>query len=146
MKKNFTGPLSQFTSLVQVPVKGVTFRSPDGADVTAAVLSHLPPDLQTAVACVDVFHASKGGAKAMAESMQVPFLGCVPLDPQIGKAAEQGGSIQDIKTAPSLPAFNSIVNGKPWSVILSSKLNSTCWRYFNPVNVMCMTVNKQFSG
>jgi len=93
-----------------VPLPGLTFCASDGADVTAELMGHLPAHLRAAVACVDVFHASKGGAKAMATQMGVPFLGCVPLDPQISRAAEQGRSIQDLNQAPSLPAFNLIVD------------------------------------
>jgi len=48
--------------------------------------------LQNCVAQTEVFHASKGGAEQMAKDMQVPFLGRVPLDPLLSRAAEEGRS------------------------------------------------------
>ncbi|CAI5459552.1 unnamed protein product [Closterium sp. Yama58-4] len=41
----------------------------------------------------DMFHVgSKGGGEAMAAAMGVPFLGRVPFDPSLGRAAEEGRS------------------------------------------------------
>ena len=48
--------------------------------------------LQNCVAQTEVFHASKGGAEQMAKDMEVPFLGRVPLDPLLSRAAEEGRS------------------------------------------------------
>lgn len=73
--------------------------------------------LQGCIAQTEVFHASKGGAEQMAKEMQVPFLGRVPLDPLLSRAAEEGRSA--FKTAgskghskqfmPSLPALQAII-------------------------------------
>lgn len=41
---------------------------------------------------LQVFHASKGGAEAMCRQMGMPLLGRVPLDPGLGRAAEEGRS------------------------------------------------------
>ena len=41
---------------------------------------------------MEVFHPSGGGAQQMAKSMGVPFLGRVPLDPHLSRAAERGES------------------------------------------------------
>lgn len=38
--------------------------------------------------CSNIF--SKGGGKALAEHAKVPFLGCVPIDPNLCRAAESG--------------------------------------------------------
>jgi hypothetical protein len=38
----------------------------------------------------DVFAASAGGAKAMAQQFGVPYLGHIPLDPNLLKACEEG--------------------------------------------------------
>lgn len=49
----------------------------------------------------------------MAKEMQVPFLGKVPLDPLLSKAAEDGKSAlaqsQGRKFMPSLPALQAII-------------------------------------
>lgn len=98
------------------PLSNMKFMSKGGQDVSEEVLKHLPEDLRDCLATCDVFSPSKGGAEAMAKQMSVPFLGRVPLDPEIGKVAEEGGSIQDLKASSSVAAFNSIVDGlmKGW--------------------------------
>lgn len=95
---------------LQLPLRTLHFKAADGSDVTQAVQRHLPPELQSAVACCDVFAASQGGAQAMAKHFCVPYLGSVPLDPALSRAAEQGRSLQEIKDTTSLPAFNAIVD------------------------------------
>ena len=94
---------------LQAPLAAMRFRGADGADHTEALLAALPPELRACTACCEVFAASKGGAQAMAADMGVPFLGRVPLDPALSRAAEAGQSLQDVKSAGSLQAFNSIV-------------------------------------
>jgi Mrp family chromosome partitioning ATPase len=42
------------------------------------------------VAGADVFAASAGGAQAMAQQFGVPYLGHIPLDPNLLKACEEG--------------------------------------------------------
>ena len=55
---------------------------------------------------------SKGGAEVMCAQMSVPFLGKVPLDPAISKAAELGKSVFDpeLRVA-SASAVASVVDG-----------------------------------
>ena len=79
--------------------------------------------LQSCIAQTEVFHASKGGAEQMAKEMQVPFLGRVPLDPLLSRAAEEGrsafgskggdvdNSTKDLgkQFMPSLPALQAII-------------------------------------
>lgn len=79
--------------------------------------------LQNCIAQTEVFHASKGGAQLMAKDMQVPFLGRVPLDPLLSRAAEEGRSAFGSKGGsvgnngkelghqfmPSLPALQAII-------------------------------------
>ncbi|KAF3444497.1 hypothetical protein FNV43_RR14189 [Rhamnella rubrinervis] len=50
------------------------------------------PELLNMIACSEVFDSSGGGAERMSKEMGVPFLGKVPLDPQLCKAAEEGRS------------------------------------------------------
>lgn len=37
--------------------------------------------------CSTIFAPSTGGAKAMCENMDIPFLGSIPIDPRIGRRA-----------------------------------------------------------
>eukprot|EP00127_Corallochytrium_limacisporum_P000359 Clim_evm54s11 gene=Clim_evmTU54s11 len=43
----------------------------------------------------EVFAPSTGGAKAMCEKLNVPFLGSIPLDPRFGMCGDQGLSIKE---------------------------------------------------
>ena len=95
---------------LQVPLDRLRFRTPDGADVSEELAQCIPEHLRSCLACCDVFAASKGGADAMAKDMGVPFLGRVPLDPELSRIAEEGGSLQELNSASSLAAFNSIVD------------------------------------
>jgi len=64
--------------------------------------------------CTNVF--SSGGGKALAEHAKVPFLGCVPLEPQLALAAESGSSFvekfSDSKAAQSLVAIYRALQGE----------------------------------
>ncbi|KAK9221998.1 hypothetical protein WN944_010429 [Citrus x changshan-huyou] len=82
-------------------------------DVTEKVLECMrekAPELLDLVAISEVFDSSGGGAAKMCTEMDVPFLGKVPLDPQLCKAAEEGRScFVDQKCWVSAPALKSIV-------------------------------------
>lgn len=68
------------------------------------------PELLNLVAYSEVFDSSGGGAMKMCQEMGVPFLGKVPLDPQLCKAAEEGRScFEDQKCSVSAPALKSII-------------------------------------
>ncbi|BBN11938.1 ATP-binding protein involved in chromosome partitioning [Marchantia polymorpha subsp. ruderalis] len=63
-------------------------------DVTDYALEELrkhAPHLLPMFAHMEIFHVG-GGAEKMAKDMGVPFLGRVPMDPKLGKAAEEGRS------------------------------------------------------
>lgn len=82
-------------------------------DVTEKVLECLrekAPELLDLVAISEVFDSSGGGAAKMCTEMDVPFLGKVPLDPQLCKAAEEGRScFVDQKCWVSAPALKTII-------------------------------------
>lgn len=82
-------------------------------DVTEKVIECLrakAPELLDLVAISEVFDSSGGGAAKMCLEMDVPFLGKVPLDPQLCKAAEEGRScFVDQNCGLSAPALKSIV-------------------------------------
>jgi Mrp family chromosome partitioning ATPase len=59
-----------------------------------------------------IFRASTGGGKALAEEMGIPFLGAVPLDPRIGIACDYGESFFDsFPDSPAYKAFRQVVMG-----------------------------------
>ncbi|KAL6288202.1 hypothetical protein ACE6H2_012592 [Prunus campanulata] len=83
-------------------------------DVTEWAREHLKeraPEFLSIIACTEVFDSSRGGAERMCREMGVPFLGKVPLDPQLCKAAEEGRScFVDQKCAVSAPALKKIID------------------------------------
>eukprot|EP00245_Coleochaete_scutata_P006053 TRINITY_DN20166_c0_g1_i1.p1 TRINITY_DN20166_c0_g1~~TRINITY_DN20166_c0_g1_i1.p1 ORF type:complete len:369 (+),score=91.10 TRINITY_DN20166_c0_g1_i1:120-1109(+) len=88
--------------------------APDGKDedVTDQVLGLLrnaAPWLEGTMACSEVFHASGGGGEAMAKDMGVPFLGRIPLDPGLSRAAEEGRSCFSDPSLPSTLALQRII-------------------------------------
>ncbi|CAL5031352.1 unnamed protein product [Urochloa decumbens] len=82
-------------------------------DVTDWALEYIKekaPDLLSVLACSEAFDSSKGGAEKMCHEMGVPFLGKVPMDPQLGKAVEEGRScFNDQKCSASAPALKQII-------------------------------------
>ena len=60
-----------------------------------------------------IFKPTSGGAKKMAEEMNVELLGCVPLDPRIGKSADYGVSFLDeYPDSPATQAYLDIIDSK----------------------------------
>jgi predicted RNA-binding Zn-ribbon protein involved in translation (DUF1610 family) len=57
-----------------------------------------------------IFKASTGGGKALAEEMGIPYLGSVPLDPRIRMACDYGESYFDsFPDSPACKAFQGVV-------------------------------------
>lgn len=83
---------------LQQPLQSLGFRRISNSgeeDVTEEVLDEIKkhaPHLLSIFACSEVFNGGAGGAEKMAKAMNVPFLGRVPLDPKLGRAAEEGRS------------------------------------------------------
>ncbi|XP_031477478.1 cytosolic Fe-S cluster assembly factor NBP35 [Nymphaea colorata] len=82
-------------------------------DMTQSTLSYIKekaPELLSLFACAEVFDSSSGGAAEMCKTRHVPFLGKVPLDPLLCKAAENGRScFADQKCGPAAPALRRII-------------------------------------
>ncbi|RKF63612.1 Cytosolic Fe-S cluster assembly factor nbp35 [Erysiphe neolycopersici] len=58
----------------------------------------------------EIFKATTGGARALAQEMKIPFLGSVPLDPRIGMSCDYGESYFDIwPESPACVALTEIV-------------------------------------
>lgn len=82
-------------------------------DVSEWVMEYMrekAPELLDVIACSEVFDSSGGGAAKMCKEMEVPFLGKVPLDPQLCRAAEEGRScFADERCSVSAPALKAII-------------------------------------
>ncbi|RZC61331.1 hypothetical protein C5167_023087 [Papaver somniferum] len=84
---------------LQQPLADVKFMKVSGkgeeTDMTEWALKYMKenaPEMLNLITCTEVFDSSKGGAAKMCREMEVPFLGKVPMDPKLGKAAEEGRS------------------------------------------------------
>ncbi|MCD9642422.1 cytosolic Fe-S cluster assembly factor nbp35 [Datura stramonium] len=64
----------------------------DMTEWAMAYMREKAPEMLDLIAFSEVFDSSGGGAAKMCNDMGVPFLGKVPLDPQLCKAAEEGRS------------------------------------------------------
>ncbi|ESQ28921.1 hypothetical protein EUTSA_v10024147mg, partial [Eutrema salsugineum] len=103
-----TQPLADVKFMNVLADTGITI------DVTQDVISCLrknAPELVDVFAYTEVFDSSGGGAERMCREMGVPFLGKVPLDPKLCRAAEQGKSCFEgsNKCSVSAPALQSII-------------------------------------
>lgn len=80
-------------------IKDLTFYDGNGSDITEVMRQMIGEkfDGQKLSAEAPVFWASSGGAMKMAQDMGVRFLGRIPLDRSLSKAAEEGSSILDSK-------------------------------------------------
>ncbi|KAL0331890.1 UNVERIFIED_CONTAM: Glyceraldehyde-3-phosphate dehydrogenase, cytosolic [Sesamum calycinum] len=82
-------------------------------DMTQWVIEYMKekaPEMLNLVAVSEVFDSSAGGGAKMCKDMGVPFLGKIPLDPQLCKAAEEGRScFDDSKCRVSAPALKAII-------------------------------------
>ncbi|XP_021727262.1 cytosolic Fe-S cluster assembly factor NBP35-like [Chenopodium quinoa] len=113
---NVLGVVENMSGLCQ-PLRDIKFLKPSGtseqSDVTEWALQYMKeraPELLNLMAYSEVFDSSGGGAMKMCQEMGVPFLGKVPLDPQLCKAAEEGKScFEDQKCTASAPALKSII-------------------------------------
>ncbi|KAK1267983.1 Cytosolic Fe-S cluster assembly factor NBP35 [Acorus gramineus] len=84
----------------------------DATELAMKIIRERAPELLNLVACSEVFDRSRGGASGMCLEMGVPFLGKVPLDPQLCRAAEEGVSCfsDEQKCRASAPALKRIMD------------------------------------
>jgi Mrp family chromosome partitioning ATPase len=84
-------------------------------DCTNDVLSLLRekcPEVLSMIATADVFPPSGNGPRGMAEKFAVPYLGKLPLDPNLLKACEDGVSfVEKYPSSPAASPLNAIVDG-----------------------------------
>jgi len=85
--------------------------SNDCTDDVMALLREKCPEVLGMIAGADVFPASGRGPRGMAEKFNVPYLGRLPLDPNLLKACETGVCFVDIHaTSPAASPLNDIVD------------------------------------
>lgn len=83
----------------------------DSTDWAVNYIKEKAPELLSLVVRSEIFDSSAGGAVSMCKDMGVQFLGKVPLDPELCKAAEQGKScFEDNKCRVSAPSLRAIVD------------------------------------
>mmetsp|Transcript_13913 Transcript_13913/g.35536 ORF Transcript_13913/g.35536 Transcript_13913/m.35536 type:complete len:312 (-) Transcript_13913:160-1095(-) len=58
--------------------------------------------------CSTIFKPSTGGAQKLAEDFQVPFLGKIPLDPQLARSCDEGRLLSD-SNSPTMAAVAEVV-------------------------------------
>lgn len=59
----------------------------------------------------DIFYPSTGGAKALCEELNIPFLGSVPLDPRIGRCCDLGESfVDEYPDSPASRAYMDVID------------------------------------
>ncbi|MCL7022538.1 hypothetical protein MKW94_001455 [Papaver nudicaule] len=76
---------------LQQPLPDVKFMATEETDITKRALKYMKEnasEMLNLITSTEVFDSSKGGAAKMCNEMEVPFLGKVPMDPQLGKADE----------------------------------------------------------
>lgn len=107
--ENMSG-LCQLVSDIKFARMTGTGEQEDATEWVMKCLREKAPELLDLFACSEVFDSSGGGAAKMCTDMGVPFLGKVPLDPQLCKAAEEGRScFNDSKCGVSAPALKRII-------------------------------------
>lgn len=82
----------------------------NGQDCTQEILTKLQtlcPELLEMNVSANVFPATGGGPKAMAEQYQIPYWGILPLDPNVLAACEKGKAF--VEEFPSSPAAKSLI-------------------------------------
>ncbi|KAL0890090.1 hypothetical protein Bca101_014073 [Brassica carinata] len=129
---NVLGVVENMSGLTQ-PLSDVKFmklttETGSSVDVTQDMIScireNAPELLDGVFAWSQVFESSGGGAERMCEEMGVPFLGKVPLDPQLCRAAERGKScFEGNKCSVSAPALKSIIEKVVASIKMKEDLS-----------------------
>ncbi len=63
--------------------------------------------------CTNIF--SKGGGEQLAQHSGVPFLGAVPIDPNLAMSAEKGTNfMEEFKMSPAADIFRSLIGVIHW--------------------------------
>lgn len=103
--------VSDLTFSRENPSESVASSSSDCTSEVLSLLREKCPEVLSMIAGAEVFPPSGGGPRGMAEKFNVPYLGKLPLDPNLLKACEDGTSFVDkYPTSPATSPLNSIVD------------------------------------
>ena len=81
------------------------------ADEILALLNERCPEVLDILAVTDVFPTSGDGPRGMAHRYDVPYLGTLPLDPNLLRACEDGVCfVDDFPGSPAVNPINSLVD------------------------------------
>ncbi|KAK1736560.1 cytosolic iron-sulfur cluster assembly factor NBP35 [Skeletonema marinoi] len=99
---------------LQTRVSDMRFMNDESNDCTSDVLSLLKekcPEVLNMMAITDVFPSAGTGPEGMANKFGVPYLGKLPLDPNLLKSCEDGVSFVDqYPSSPGTAPLNNIVD------------------------------------
>merc|ERR1712146_328008 len=120
-------------SALKVSLSEMKFVGPDGNDITNQVLAAVKQAIgnessEKTICETNIFVSSnteKNNPHLMSTKFEVPFLGSIPLDPNLLKACDEGESF--VENYPSSPAAQS-VNDRNWShskIVTTLKKNKT---------------------
>ena len=102
------GVVENMSGSLRRPVAEMKFVRPGSSEVIEGALELLrervPEIFEWEALVGEIFDGSGGGAERMCKEMEVPFLGKVPLDPSLCRAAEKGISCFEDQTCSSSAA------------------------------------------
>ena len=65
-----------------------------------------------------IFAPTTGGALQMSKEMNVPFLGSVPIDPQLAKCCDQGlNYFEEYPKSPAVISLSNIISSKFYYIL-----------------------------
>ncbi|XP_049827753.1 cytosolic Fe-S cluster assembly factor NUBP2 homolog isoform X1 [Schistocerca gregaria] len=105
---------------VEDVTKELTFCRKTGIPVVGVIENMSGYVCPSCAECTNIF--SSGGGKSLADLAKVPFLGCVPIDPRIGKCADSGESYAAL--APESPV-TAVLKSIVQRVTVTSEVQST---------------------
>ncbi|GBG25714.1 Cytosolic Fe-S cluster assembly factor NBP35 [Hondaea fermentalgiana] len=106
---------------MRLPVNSLRFVSANGDEQTETALAALQekyPELLNMDIALDVFPAAGGGPKGMAAKFGVPYLGSLPMDPNLQSAAETGKPVLE---GSAMAPLKAIVD----KIVASAKLTTS---------------------
>lgn len=99
-------------STMKVPIDSLKFVNSEtgeaATDEVYKLIQEKCPQLLSYSAELNIFPSAGGGPRGMAKLFDVPFLGSIPMDPNIQKAAEVGTSM-DTSFAPLQNIFSQLI-------------------------------------
>ncbi|XP_068631909.1 cytosolic Fe-S cluster assembly factor Nubp2 homolog [Battus philenor] len=88
--------------------KEITFCNKTGIPILGIIENMSGFQCPTCNECTNIF--SSGGGKSLAEIAKVKFLGCIPIDPRVGKLAGQGlAAVNELPDSDTSKVFNHLV-------------------------------------